>query len=88
MNIEPLGLSVECHSSYSGEETPRRFRLRTRRVDVAEILDRWLAPDHGYFKVRGSDGGVYILRHDEVFEYWELTLYDSGRCAETRLSST
>jgi hypothetical protein len=27
------------------------------------VLDRWLGPDHRYFKVRTADG-IYILRHD------------------------
>jgi hypothetical protein len=39
---------------------------------VAEVLDRWLAPDHRYFKVRASDGGVYLLRHDVESQRWEL----------------
>ena len=52
------------------------------------MLDRWLAPDHRYFKVRGGDAGIYILRHDPGRGSWSLTLYDSGRLPETRLSST
>jgi hypothetical protein len=47
-------------------------------VEVAEELDRWLAPDHRYFKVRGDDGDVYILRHEPATDRWELTLYASG----------
>jgi hypothetical protein len=45
-------------------------------------------PRHRYFKVRVGDGGVYILRHDTARDQWELTLFDSGRRDETRLSST
>jgi hypothetical protein len=43
---------------------------------VVEILDRWLAPDHRYFKVRGDDGAIYIIRHDVAGGYWELTMFD------------
>lgn len=57
-------------------------------MTVVEVLDRWLAPEHRDFKLRGDDGGVYLLRHDVVREDWALTLYDSGRVAATRLSST
>jgi hypothetical protein len=42
---------------------------------VQEVLDRWLAPDHRYFKVRGSDGDLYILRHDPHANQWALTFF-------------
>lgn len=42
------------------------------------MLDRWLSPEHRYFKLRGDDGAVYILRHDPAAERWRLTMYDSG----------
>lgn len=71
-------LLVCCYAGYRGEETPRRFYLGDRAVDVVEVQDRWIAPDHRYFKVRGSDGAVYILRHDVILERWELTLFAAG----------
>jgi hypothetical protein len=42
------------------------------RLEIVEILDRWLDPDHRYFKVRCSDGSVSMLRHDEGSGQWEL----------------
>lgn len=88
MAIESFTVRVECHAGYRGEETPRRFRLRQREVAVEEVLDRWYEPENRYFKLRGDDRGVYILRHDFESDHWELTLYDSAARAETRLSST
>jgi len=70
-----LAVRVECYAGHRGEETPRRFFLGERRVEVAEVLDRWLAPDHAYFKVRGNDDAVYILRHDDVADAWQLTMF-------------
>ncbi len=67
---------VECTSGYRGEETPRRFFLGQRRIEVVEVLDRWLGPDHRYFKLLGDDGGTYILRHDEPAGRWEMTMFD------------
>jgi hypothetical protein len=69
-------LNVECYSGYRGEETPRRFWLGTRRITVASVLDRWLAPDHRYFKLLGDDEAQYILRHDPVADRWELIYYN------------
>jgi hypothetical protein len=79
----PRGLRVECHAGYRGEETPRRFQLGSSTVEVQEILDRWLAPDHRYFKVRGEDGDLYILRHAVSLDDWELTLYRSRTLEES-----
>jgi hypothetical protein len=71
-----MRVRVECYAGHRGEETPRRFHLGRHCVEVAEVLDRWLSPDHRYFKVRGPDGARYILRHDPDEGEWELTLYD------------
>ena len=69
-------IRVDCYAGYRGEETPRRFLIGERRVEVARVIDRWLAPDHRYFKVEGDDGAVYILRHDVPSGHWELTMFD------------
>jgi len=68
-------LQVECYAGHRGEETPRALVLGDRRVEVVELLDRWLAPDHRYFKLRGDDGDVYIVRHSESAGEWELTMF-------------
>jgi hypothetical protein len=67
---------VECYAGHRGEQTPRRFFLGDRPVDVAEVMDQWLAPDHRYFKLRGADGASYILRHDTASDDWQLVFYD------------
>lgn len=78
MDAGTLKIRVECYAGYRGEETPRRFFIQERAVEVLDVVDRWLAPDHRYFKVTGDDGGTYILRHDVTSDSWELTLFDSG----------
>jgi hypothetical protein len=68
-----VGLSVDCYAGYRGEETPRRLEIEGRRVEVIEVIDRWFGPDHRYFKVRGDDGAIRLLRHDDIDGRWELT---------------
>jgi hypothetical protein len=68
-------IRVDCHADHRGERVPLRFHLGARSVKVAEVLDQWLAPDHRYFKVKGADGGTYILRHDPAGERWALVMY-------------
>ena len=72
---EPLGVAVECYAGHRGEETPRRFRLGDGEIEIAEVQDRWLAPDHRYFKVLDARGDIYILRHDTATQRWELTFF-------------
>jgi len=58
---------------------PRTLILGDRRVAVAEVLDAWLAPDYRYVKLRGADGDTYLVRHDERFDSWELTMFRAER---------
>jgi hypothetical protein len=71
-----LRVAVDCHAGYRGEETPVRFRLGEHTAEVKDVLDRWLAPDHRYFKVRTPEGDTCILRHDVTSGEWELTLFE------------
>lgn len=79
---------MENYSGQRADESLRRFVLGTRRVEVVEEIDRWLDPQHRYFKVRGDDGHVYILRHDVLTDIWELTVFSAGDGRAPRLSST
>jgi hypothetical protein len=76
---QPLCISVECYAGYRGEETPLRFRIDDRLIEIAEVVDRWLAPDHRYFKVQTAEGEMYILRNDMTTGVWELTLFEARK---------
>ena len=65
-------LRVECYASYRGDESPRRIFVDDRGIEVIKILDRWLDPDYRYFKVKGNDGLIYILKHDANTLQWKL----------------
>ena len=86
--VKTSAVKVVCYAGYRAEETPERFYLGERCIEVTEVLDRWLDPEHRYFKLRGDDYGIYILRHSIADNHWEMTLFDSGTRADTRLSST
>ena len=85
---DSTSLRVECYAGYRAEEAPRRFFIGRREVEVKEIIDRWLDPDHSYFKVRADDAGIYILRYDRAADNWEMTLFNSDTRDDMRLSST
>ncbi len=77
----PKTIGVECYAGYKGDETPRRLIISGRRLTVLEVLDRWLAPDHSYFKVRCDTGAIFIVRHDLESLEWELTMFEQGDAA-------
>ena len=83
---EILPVTVECYAGYRGEETPVRFRLGEKPIEITAVVDRWLAPDHRYFKVRTAAGETYILRHDIVSGEWELTMFERARTGTIRLT--
>lgn len=70
-----MNVDVKCYAGYRGEETPRMLVMGNRKIGVLAILDRWLAPEHRYFKIKGDDQGTYIIRHDLMSWKWELTFY-------------
>jgi hypothetical protein len=72
-DAEFLGIRVECYAGHRAEEEPRRFWVGERCVQVEAIVDRWLGPDHRYFRVTGGDGRTYLLRHDGRLDLWEIT---------------
>jgi hypothetical protein len=77
-------VDVECYAGYRGEQTPRRFRLGERQVEIADVVDSWVAPDHRYFKVQDTQGDLYVLRNDVASDRWELTMF---RRSENRRGS-
>lgn len=71
-NSSEAAIQVECYAGHRGEEAPRRFTLGERQVEVVEIVDAWLGPDHRYFKVTADDGFTYLLKHDMQECGWYL----------------
>lgn len=70
-----MRIQVECYAGYRGEETPRLLRFGGRTVEVAVVLDRWLAPDHRYFKVTDGTGATYIVRQEMSTGTWDLVSF-------------
>lgn len=63
-------VQVECYSGYSADERPLRFRLDDEEYRVAEVLERWRAPEEDGFRVREEGGRVFVLRHDHRLDTW------------------
>jgi hypothetical protein len=65
---------VECDAGYRGEQETVALHLGGCRLEVTEVVGRWLAPAHRYFKVSVNDGRRFVVLHrDETPHTRELT---------------
>jgi len=76
-----MQVRVETYVDQDGVEKVRRIRFDNRQIEIAENIDQWHGSDYRYFKVRGSDGNLYMLRHNEIRATWELTMYELADAA-------
>ncbi len=68
-------IRVECRQDGTEGDTPARFHLGREPLDIVEVKESWLSPEHCYFKVGTEDGAEYILRHDRRYDLWEVTTF-------------
>jgi hypothetical protein len=77
--IRFVPIQVESYSGYRRDETPLSFIWNNRRYEILEIIDRWyqatmdpaVSPSD-YFKVRGADALLYVIRLDRQSSAWYL----------------
>lgn len=77
MKLTPI--QVDSAADHQNDETPHRFFMADLSIQVEEIIDRWYQveslpewPRANYFKVRGSDQRLYLLKHDQEIDEWFL----------------
>jgi hypothetical protein len=65
-----------------GQRRPVAFTFQERRRVVAEIIDRWYEggieagqPEVDYFKVRTTEGGIFLLRYLSLSDSWSIQVY-------------
>jgi hypothetical protein len=75
-------IKVTAYSGYRGEETPRTFILRDKRIEVVEIQERWVEEGFKdrtrkmFFEVSGSDGVIHKIYYDEKSMEWYYRFED------------
>jgi hypothetical protein len=74
-------IQVECYSGYRVNEHPIAFTFWERRWEVREIVDRWYEgsidasrPEISYFKVRTTEGRIFLLRYLSLFDSWSISI--------------
>lgn len=78
-------IEVQSYAGYKADETPRAFVLHGRWFFVEEIIDRWhqadkdpTAPSADFYKVRASDGRLFLIRRDNESQEWSLRAGDAS----------
>jgi len=69
-----MRIRVECRAERAADG-PLRFVLGDYTIEVDDLLDRWYGDDADYFRVRGGDGHLYVLKHVREPDGWELTSF-------------
>jgi hypothetical protein len=69
-----MRIHVECPAG-PATQGPLRFVLGEQTIEVDDLLDRWYGDDATYFRVRGADGHLYVLKHLRGNDHWELTSF-------------
>jgi hypothetical protein len=70
-----MRVHVESYPDGHAADAPKRFWLHGRDIEVIDNIDQWHGPDYRYFKLKGDDGNLYILRLDEARAEWELIMF-------------
>jgi hypothetical protein len=69
-------IQVIAYSGYRGEETPRAIIHHDEKIEVIDILSRWIEEafdNRGrkrFFVCKGSDGGIHKIFYDEKTTEW------------------
>lgn len=70
-------IKVDCYAGYSADKGPKTFSLMDHPYTVEEVIDRWYGKGTVYFKIRANDRNIYLLKHDEHQNRWDLVFYQN-----------
>lgn len=70
-----MKIKVESISDAKGQETPSRFMLGIRAIEIQAVADRWYGEQACYYRVVGSDENSYILKGPLEDGSWELVSF-------------
>lgn len=70
-----MKIKVESRADAKGHESPTRFSLGARVIDVEAVVDRWYGEHACYFRVLGNDENSYILKGPLEDGSWEMVSF-------------
>jgi hypothetical protein len=70
-----MKIKVESLPDSKGQESPSRFLLGSRTINVGSVVDRWYGEQACYYRVLGDDENSYILKGPLEDGSWELVSF-------------
>jgi len=70
-----MKIKVESLADSKKQETPSRFLLSTRIIQIDAVMDRWYGEQACYYRVLGDDKNSYILKGPLEDGSWELVSF-------------
>ena len=70
-------IKVEFGQELQTRERPIAFQVFGRRYGVKKIVDQWFGVGETYFKVEADDNNIYLLKHEEGQDCWDLIFYQN-----------
>jgi len=68
-------VKVESAGDARGQESPCRFYLGARAIEVCSVADRWYGEQACYYRVIGDDQNSYILKGPLEDGSWEMVSF-------------
>ena len=75
-------VKVEFSQELQAMERPIAFQVFGRRYGVKKIVDQWFGVGETYFKVEADDNNIYLLKHEENQDCWDLIFYQNPALME------
>lgn len=63
---------VECRSDYTYAQRPSALYWEGQRRVVAAVEAEWRTPGGKGFRVRATDGAVFVLTYVESLDDWQI----------------
>ena len=70
-----MKVKVEYSSDQKAYQSPTRFLLGDRSIEIEQVVDRWHGESTSYLRVLGSDENLYILKGPMEDGFWELVSF-------------
>ncbi|MDY7038404.1 MAG: hypothetical protein SV375_19880 [Thermodesulfobacteriota bacterium] len=63
-------IKVIAYSGYKANERPLSFTIDDQRLEVRDIMGRWVEADKDFFKVIANDNKIYTLSWNRETDLW------------------
>ncbi|MGA2489667.1 MAG: hypothetical protein ABSF99_05705 [Anaerolineales bacterium] len=67
-----MGELVECHSGFTYADRPVALTWEGQRLEIVQILAEWRSTEIKHFRVRTSDGQVFVLAYSQTTDEWQI----------------